>query len=593
MKKIIVLISILFVTGLKAQDHDKFGVWSYAQFTNNNFSLFDGFYTNGGHGIIDVKNIRPYVAIGAPMDWTLFDNVVYDLANKQQYFGIQIQYGEGVPDSFRNGKATDGQKIWTMRGKTGTDTMKYPYYLHANYKAWFYSTLDSVIKHITDYPESVRKYFFYYHVAEGSTGDNEPYKGEPIKGSDTINFQKEWLPFRMAEWDSLKAKSLRYGFNIQWLINMGNDFGESDLILGVFPDAWTKEGTLSHDILFDGSKSYFERISPVSRGEWQGWVPDYSVNQNKEGFALVASAATGGLNMLDITQAYVNVMSAPYNAATKKGGANKEMLAFFNKYTNDSMRRAFIVPMDAIDFMDTDRFPESEYGELVRTGCPCDSKGKDSATKLATTLFKLEESGMPQGFKDYKRATTIAKYLKWDRVLAIRNQFPQLGFVKESLDVDGNFNSYVAGVPANNFYDDFGVNVANFEKNATLLARGTTITGLARIGADTTMLGRFAAKGQFLIDLDNGMSSNKQWDTLQIKVSYYDSTTTGTPTNMTLSIPNTCGTTTIKLIPVGNTKTWKSTSITVAMKLRPNSWDAELETAGVAVGLLEFEMMNK
>lgn len=596
MKKLIAFVALLLSIGSQAQI--KYGTWSYGQF-GQDVAIYNSLYTNGHHGIIDVKIIRPNVALHMPMNWAFFDSVVYDLVARQKEFGVQVMYGQSVPDSFTNGKATDGQYCWTMRGKTGNDTLKYPYYLHDTYKTWFNSTLDSIFRHISEYPEFIRERMKYYHVAEGSTGDNEPYKGEPIwpitgpglPGNKSINFQTDWLEFREAEWQLLVSIISKYNSNVRLLINAGNDAAEQPLILEYVPNALTKEGTLSHDVFFYGSKTYYRRNSPDARGEWQGWVPDYSTHQNKEGFALISSALTGGLEMLNITQTWVNVMSKPYDPVSGRGGANPEMLAFFNKYTNDSSKRAFIVPMDAIDFLDTVRFSKEQYGEIARHGCPCDSKGNDSAYLLGKTLYNLANAGMSQDFVDYKKISIMAKYMSWSRVLAIRNLYPHLSFVKGQLNVDGQFEEFVAGVPANNYNHDFGVDVANWEKNATLMDRWDNITPLSRIGADTTMLGRFAAKGTFLVELNNKLTSGKGYDSVYVAVWYYDSTA-GTP-SINVSVPNVCGATYVQSIPVANTKKWIKKEFIVPMRLRPNSWDMKIESGNVALGLLEFEVVNK
>lgn len=596
MRKIVAIISLALLC-LTGQAQNNYGVWSYGQL-GQDVKIYDTLFTLGHHLLVDAKIIRPNVALHMPMSWTEFDSAVYDLVSKNKEFGVQVMYGQSVPDSFTNGKATEGQYCWTMRPKTGSDTLKYPYYLHENYKAWFNSTLDSIFRHISEYPEFIRRRMKYYHVAEGSTGDNEPYKGEPVKpvtvfgpGNKAINLQTEWLPFREAEWQLLVSIIAKYNSSVRLLINAGNDAAEQPLILMYVPNALTKEGTLSHDYVFDGSKTYFLRLSPDARGEWQGWVVDYSTNQNKEGFALICSALTGGLEMLNITQVWVNIMSKPYDPVTRKGGANKEMLVFYNKYTNDSSKRAFIVPMDIPDFLDTIRFPKDIYGDIARHGCPCDQKGNDSAYLLGKTLYNLANAGMSKDFVDYKKIQIMAKYMMWDRVLAIRNLFPQLGFVKGQLTVDGEFVDYPAGVPANNFYDDFGVDVATWQKNATLMDRETLITPLARIGADTTMLGRFAAKGTFLVEIDNKLTSGKAFDSMYVAVWYYDSTVS-TP-SINVSVPNVCGASYVQSIPVGNTKKWIKKEFIVPMRLRPNSWDMKIESGGVALGLLEFEVMNK
>ena len=52
-------------------------------------------------------------------------------------------------------------------------------------------------------PENLRKRVLYVQSAEGSTGDGDPYKGEPLDAKYNIS-KEQWNEFRIVAWDVMK-----------------------------------------------------------------------------------------------------------------------------------------------------------------------------------------------------------------------------------------------------------------------------------------------------------------------------------------------------------------------------------------------------
>ncbi len=105
-------------------------------------------------------------------------------------------YEKGVPlvitDRKVNalGEKTEGQK-------------RYPYYLHPEYKNRFMGLIDAFGKYVTALPPELRERIVFVQCAEGSTGDGQPYKGDPLDQKYAIS-NEVWNDFRRDAWQNYR-----------------------------------------------------------------------------------------------------------------------------------------------------------------------------------------------------------------------------------------------------------------------------------------------------------------------------------------------------------------------------------------------------
>lgn len=576
MRKLVTAIILLFVFAITSNaqvvNKDAFGAWGYMDGTAQASNMWDTLDIKGMHIILDSREIRP-VSNGS-FDWSVIDGAVNTYSSKGILVGIQLQFGQGVPADL-----LDETKTTVIKTSRGGDNpvMIYPDYFSTKYQTFYWSTLKAYINHVAANPK-----VYYCHLAEGSTGDNEPYKGKRVDGKPEIS-REDWQAFRKKEWDSVKiwiAASVNP--YLQLLVNAGNDGEDYDVINSVLGvgNWFTKQGTLSHDLIFNAEGSYFARAFIISRGEAQGYVPDYSTHKNKEAFLLFCSALTGQLTMFNLTQKWVKEPSFQL----------KRLIAFYNKYANiENGERGFILPCDKVDFADTIRFPESTYGKLINgTGAT-----GDSLYKYQKKLLTLAAAGMSKEFDEYKTQTTVAQYISWQRVLNIRNQFPSLGFAKREVDQYGlPMKNNTAGDPANSWEDDFVVcGHRNYGRNIDIIDQYENVQGGARVGVDTSMLGRLCARGYFKLDF-NATNSNGL-DTVRVTIHYYDQS--GGMSEIPFGYQGQCQDfVNLFTIPITNTNQWKSKTFDITnFALKANSWDFALNSADVWIGLIEYEIRKK
>lgn len=545
---------------------DTFGAWGYLNVdVTNGIALYNNYDIKGIHFTITSNQLRPTLA-GA-FNWPILDSVVSRAATLGYFVGIQVQYGPDVTAELLDGTTID--TFYTNRG-FGPEG-PYPDYFSATYKSYYYATQDSVINHIAAYTSTIKNKVIYFQSSEGSTGDTGPYKGVPYNTSDTIGDARWTYEWKYPAWDSLVSFISASTYpTIRLMINTGNDGSDLSYVRDRYPLVWIKEGTLSHDIGFDCEYTYYTRNSPTSRGEVQGYMLNSAVNKNKEGFALMCSALTGGLSMINLPQGWMNNVHS-----STQTEADPRLINFFNKYTNDSSKYGFIMPADRPAFDDKIRFPESVYGTVAAAG--------DSTKALSTRLYTLQDSTYNAEYRDYRSVKVTAKYISWDRVLGIRNLFPLLGFVKSDVDEP-------AGDDKNSYYDDFTVDgYPCYQKNMNLVDPYTNIEGGARIGPDSSMLGRWAARGTLLVNVNNNLKSTTTND-VEFKLSYFDDGTG----SITVNIPGKCFETTIQTITLTNTDQWKTATFTRSgFVFRENSWDVKISSGSNWIGLIEFNNLSK
>jgi hypothetical protein len=85
---------------------------------------------------------------------------------------------------------------------------QFPYYYDPVYKQRWFNMLDAVSAHVDALPDSVRKKIIIYQSAEGTTGDEGPYKGNISRHDSSLGYiidrsDAAWIQFRQNAWDSL------------------------------------------------------------------------------------------------------------------------------------------------------------------------------------------------------------------------------------------------------------------------------------------------------------------------------------------------------------------------------------------------------
>ncbi|MCK4920212.1 MAG: hypothetical protein KAS71_04150, partial [Bacteroidales bacterium] len=259
----------------------------------------------------------------------------------------------------------------------GKESTKYfPYYLHENYKFYFHRMIEEFGNYIKGLPAHLRERILFLQSAEGSTGDGQGYKGDPIDPQYNIT-QDQWSAFRIETWEKyVEAFSKDGELLIPLLTNYDSNREEQyNWMLNNLPKAaGLKNGMFSHGyhisdaqerlVSFNNFRDAVEAQGKVffSRGEMDAEYKTYGWSTQNIPQALYWSgiyAAHCGLNLWNV----------PTDAC--QDAKNKDAQLFFNHYATQERpelaQRAFCALRRGLDASDTQTFPVSIYGSAEKS----------------------------------------------------------------------------------------------------------------------------------------------------------------------------------------------------------------------------------
>jgi len=278
----------------------------------------------------------------------------------------------------------------------------FQYYLDEDYIRYYHRMHSELGKYLQSLPENLRKRVLYIQSAEGSTGDGQPYKGNPLDSKYNIT-EDQWNGFRIEAWSVMKkALSNAKGELITpILVNYdANTEKEYNWLINNMPVIGLKNGMFSHGYHISDTKTRLESwrsfhqkaaekgIEMFSRGEQDGeWkVYGWSTKNTQQAFYWSGIFATYcGLDMWNV----------PADAAI--GNDHKDGINFFNKYAAQhnpiKANAAFCALRKGLDASDSIAYPANVYGKY-------DRQNIDRYLKIAETYSKF---GAYQG--DPEKAT--------------------------------------------------------------------------------------------------------------------------------------------------------------------------------------------
>lgn len=259
----------------------------------------------------------------------------------------------------------------------GVVTKRYfPYYLDEDYKFYFHRMIDSLGHYICTLPDHLRNRILFVQSAEGSTGDGQPYKGEPLNPAYNIS-KEQWSDFRIETWERYKsAFSVNDELQIPILTNYDSNKEEQyRWMLDSLPRALgLKNGMFSHGYHISDAqdrlanfiqfrneveatgKVFFARGEQDAEWKTYGW----STQNPEQAFYWSALYATHcGLTMWNV----------PWEACL--GETYADAIQLFNRYAAETdprtSKRAFCALRRGLDASDTLAFPEKQFGEAIKS----------------------------------------------------------------------------------------------------------------------------------------------------------------------------------------------------------------------------------
>ena len=157
-----------FVLGIETS-----ALWEDIQKTGPNDWDFSAFQQTLNMAVLNNKLIRFSINVGPESPLWIFDN--------------------GVPLVNVKSNATKNDKY----------ANRYPYYLNATYKDFYFKMIEQFALFLRNQPEEKFKHIAFVQVKTGSTGDEEAYKGTAIDPSFAIS-PTDWVKFRLEAFNQFK-----------------------------------------------------------------------------------------------------------------------------------------------------------------------------------------------------------------------------------------------------------------------------------------------------------------------------------------------------------------------------------------------------
>jgi len=468
-------------------------------------------------------------------NWNYFDTQLAYALDANLPIGYMLYTGNNAPISGTNNWLAG--LIPTFTNDRGT----WPYYMDDTYILYWYGFHDAVIDHIANtYSTHDKNLLYYIMSAEGSTGDEGPYKGTiPTQYEIDESAGGEWDQFKRDFWTHLNTKLLASLPNTKPMYNGGNDRGNYQWIEANVPRAWGKAGNFSHNYSFSDDKNYALDLEHFRsypddegriRGEFEGidetaW---WQQAPKKNFMPLVRQCLHGAIDMLNIAYATItqnNLDHTPMDFFDRHAGVRDVSEAI----------GGFIAFRDVIDITDTTRFPESgpgSYGTLISQNVSTFNNRVNQINASECNAPNYNNCLSPQNVVDAIAALYIDecqtgctgdyKYINPARVTAIRAAFPNAQY--SQVLTDSKSDSY------SNDYNTFSI-PGNYQKYISQYSPDTTSIGNWRVGPVNSYYGRYTRSfnlsnpsPEIFLTLDPGLDTGGD-NNVSITVIYYDSGT--------------------------------------------------------------------
>ncbi|MFC1761091.1 hypothetical protein ACFL6U_03325, partial [Planctomycetota bacterium] len=245
----------------------------------------------------------------------------------------------------------------------------HPYYVHPEYKQSFFALIDAFGNYVNGLPRELRELVVFVQSAEGSTGDGQPYKGDPLDAQYTIA-KADWNAFRRETW--MRYQKAFPGIPI--LVNSdANTEEETEWMFANLDVIAMKHGMFSHGYHVSDNVQRLERFDAIcetakergkpvlTRGEMDGEMFVYAWSTRNIPQTLYWSG-------LFATHCRLDQWNIPHRAL--KDEANFPAFVLFNRYAGlhdpATSPHAFCALRDGLNAADGNRFPIGEFGSLEK-----------------------------------------------------------------------------------------------------------------------------------------------------------------------------------------------------------------------------------
>lgn len=338
----------------------------------------------------------------------------------------------------------------------------YPYYLSDNYKKYYFGLIKQFSLFLRNQPEGKFKCIAFVQVKTGSTGDEEPYKGEAAEEKYFIS-KKEWLAFRLEAFNQFK----KY-FNDVPDHQITLTFNRVDPVIQPEENNWVmtkidpvigfgiKGGAYNRGHHLSGEASYKEKwykylVNPkgfrlFSASEMdQSWRKGFfAINTGLGFYWAVLSGLNVGLSSTNLSKGAVEY--------AVEHPEIRDIYKMYNKYAQQvypsEAKYAYSIFHEGLNSANTVKFPEDKFGKaeeknLERYSNICkayESRGARMDDLKAAAIGQVDQRDYQTGYNDAGWQIPDGNYERF--LIQINPDETSIGLFRVRGTIDKNSSKY-------------------------------------------------------------------------------------------------------------------------------------------------------
>lgn len=339
-----------------------------------------GVWWRGGDDAAAMKKAHPWVKgvfvafkwsnlepANNKFDWNYFDRTLATYANAGLYVQFMVWVGPDSPDwIYTNGVPLVRTSVTLNPHGVPHKWKQYPFYLNDSYKKFYHRMIREVANHLDTLPASVREKIICIQTAEGTTGDEGGYKGEPLDAKYELP-EDEWRAFKFETWRLFDSLYRTKQPVIHLLINSGNGGQYNEWLLKNLPDVWRKAGNPGHGYQLNEEAKMMRFFDPlINRPNSNGQFVRARSEMDETFKGWFQEAPVWNMYWLNLWGLHFGLDIFQHETEPLEDKRFDEGFIFYEKYGGRkdpaTSPGAFCALRDGLDAADTKRFPADKFG---------------------------------------------------------------------------------------------------------------------------------------------------------------------------------------------------------------------------------------
>lgn len=298
-------------------------------------------------------------------DWQMFDQTLARYARAGLYIQFMVWVGPHSPRWIYSAGVPEVRTTPALNPRGQPHTWTYPFYLDDNYKRYYHRMIREVAVRLDKQPPEVRGKVICVQTAEGTTGDEGGYKGEPLDNKYELPREK-WNAFKYETWKLFDSLYRPKRPVVHLLINSGNHAQYNDWLNENLPDAWRKAGNPGHGYQLNDEKFMMGFFDPLINHPESGKLLRVRSEMDEMFKGWFQEAPVWNMYWLNLWGLHFGLDIFQHQTEAFADPAHHEGFHFYSRYGGhkDAARSpgAWCALHDGLDATDFPRFPASVFG---------------------------------------------------------------------------------------------------------------------------------------------------------------------------------------------------------------------------------------